>query len=133
NSKLLWHSGGTGGFSSMIVVDRARTSAAVVLANSAIQFQDLAFHLVNGAYPLEPRRTWLPTDAASRRAYSGRYDVPGDAVLTVYEEGESLLVCCTRMQAWPVELQRVGSDLFEMSGFPIGIHFRRAQGGAIDG
>ena len=62
-----------------------------------------------------------------------RYEVPGDAVLKVYEEGESLLVCCTRMQAWPVELQRVGSDLFEMSGFPIGIHFRRAQGGAIDG
>ena len=133
DSTLVWHSGGTGGFSSMIVVDREKGLGSVVLANSAIQFQDLALHLVNPAYALEPRRISVPTDAASRRAFSGRYDVPGDDVLTVSEDGESLMVCCTKMQAWPVDLLSSGPGLYETSGFPIGILFRRGNDGSVLG
>ena len=60
------HSGGTGGFSATIAVNRAQRTAAVVMADSIASFDDLALHLVDPAYPLRRKYAFLPRMQAMR-------------------------------------------------------------------
>jgi CubicO group peptidase (beta-lactamase class C family) len=55
-TKVHWHNGGTGGFRSMIAVNRATRVAAVVLTDSEASFDDLPRHLVDPVYPLKMKR-----------------------------------------------------------------------------
>lgn len=42
-----WHDGGTGGFSSFAAFDRARGTAVIVLANAAVDVDDLGLEIMN--------------------------------------------------------------------------------------
>ncbi|HSW30601.1 MAG TPA: serine hydrolase [Longimicrobiales bacterium] len=52
--RIVWHNGGTGGFRTFIGFDPARRVGVVVLTNSAHGADDIGFHLVNPAVPLQP-------------------------------------------------------------------------------
>ena len=74
--QIAWHNGGTGGFASMLALDRDKRVGAVVLADAAMWahggLDDLALHLVDPTYPLaQPRQTgmvdWLMRALASLR------------------------------------------------------------------
>lgn len=43
---VTWHNGATGGFASMLALDRTRAAAVVVLANTAIALDDMAISLL---------------------------------------------------------------------------------------
>jgi CubicO group peptidase (beta-lactamase class C family) len=43
---ITWHNGATGGFSSMLALDRNRSSAVIVLANIAVALDDIALRLL---------------------------------------------------------------------------------------
>lgn len=43
---ITWHNGATGGFSSMLALDRDHSSAVVVLANTAVAVDDIAMRLL---------------------------------------------------------------------------------------
>ncbi|WP_161976322.1 serine hydrolase [Mycolicibacterium sp. CH28] len=48
---LTWHNGGTGGFASMLALDRERAAAVVVLANTAVPVDEIAVRvLVDAAH-----------------------------------------------------------------------------------
>ena len=62
--RIAWHNGGTGGFASMLAVDRDNGVGVVVLADAAMWahggLDDLALHLIDPAFPLaEPRTTGM--------------------------------------------------------------------------
>ncbi|MCC5866838.1 MAG: beta-lactamase family protein [Wenzhouxiangella sp.] len=62
--RIAWHNGGTGGFASMLAVDRDNGVGVVVLADAAMWahggLDDLALHLIDPAFPLaEPRKTGM--------------------------------------------------------------------------
>lgn len=46
--EVTWHNGRTGGFSSMLALDRARRAAVVVLANTATSLDELALRILLG-------------------------------------------------------------------------------------
>jgi CubicO group peptidase (beta-lactamase class C family) len=46
---VTWHNGATGGFSSMLALDRTRAAAVIVLANTAVALDDIAIPLLLGA------------------------------------------------------------------------------------
>lgn len=48
---ITWHNGATGGFSSMLALDRNRSSAVVVLANTAVPVDGIALRLLLDASP----------------------------------------------------------------------------------
>lgn len=52
DSRIVWHDGGTGGFSAFIGFDPDREVGAVVLANSTVPVNDIAFHVINRELPL---------------------------------------------------------------------------------
>lgn len=43
---VTWHNGSTGGFSSMLALDRERAAGVIVLANTSVAVDDLAFQLL---------------------------------------------------------------------------------------
>lgn len=82
--EIVWHNGGTGGFSSFIGLDKARGRAVVVLSNSsASNVDDIGFHLLDERLPLAPppkvrKAITLPPEALER--YVGVYQLPGMTV-----------------------------------------------------
>ena len=81
---IVWHNGGTPGFSTFIGLDEERDTAIVVLSNtSATNVDDIGFHLLDKRLPLEPapskrRQIMLPSKVLAR--YVGIYDVAGTNV-----------------------------------------------------
>jgi D-alanyl-D-alanine-carboxypeptidase/D-alanyl-D-alanine-endopeptidase len=108
---IVWHDGGTGGFSSFIGLDEARETAIVVLSNSATPegVDDIGFHMLDKRLPLTPPSTHkeikLPARVLAR--YVGVYDfaglkvtitrspqgliaqVPGEVTARLYAESET--------------------------------------------
>jgi CubicO group peptidase (beta-lactamase class C family) len=75
---ILWHNGGTSGFSSFIGLDPARHTAIVVLSNSRAEMvDDIGFHMLDKRMPLAPVPITinLPRHALAR--YVGLYTAAG--------------------------------------------------------
>lgn len=99
-----WHNGQTGGYHSMILVNRELDTAVVVLANSAsMEIDRLAedlMRLVAGA-TVKPR-TFEETKKVApeiMRRYVGRYELVPGFVLTVSVVGDRLMVGATGQPA----------------------------------
>lgn len=80
---LIYHSGMTGGFAASLVFDVDARRAAVVLADAATGFEDLAARLVDDQAPLAARRRAVPLDAAAARNALGRYQLAPGFILTL--------------------------------------------------
>ena len=102
-----------------------------MLADTRIPFADLAKHLVDPNQPLTRKRLALPTDAALRKQYVGRYELRPDFVITVWEEGERLMSRATGQSA--VEYFRQGTDSFFLRVVNATIVFTRGKDGEVDG
>jgi serine-type D-Ala-D-Ala carboxypeptidase/endopeptidase len=91
---IVWHNGGTAGFSTFIGFDEERDSAIVVLSNtSATNVDDIGFHLLDERLALEPapakrRQIMLPSKVLAR--YVGVYDVEGTNV-TITRSAQGLI------------------------------------------
>jgi D-alanyl-D-alanine-carboxypeptidase/D-alanyl-D-alanine-endopeptidase len=94
-TQLVWHNGGTGGYHSFIGFDKKRQRAVVVLANSANDFDDIGFHLLNAKYELKSA-----DDTATHKAvkldgkvldgYVGRYQFNPSIFFNVRRAGDQL-------------------------------------------
>lgn len=129
--RIYEHSGATAGFGATIAFSRERKEAAIVLADTRIPFADLAKHLVDPNQPLTRKRLALPTDAALRKQYVGRYELRPGFVITVWEEGERLMSRATGQSA--VEYFRQGTDSFFLRVVNATIVFTRGKDGEVDG
>jgi CubicO group peptidase (beta-lactamase class C family) len=144
---VLAHDGGTGGFSSFAVVDPDNERASLVLMDTSMidagSLSDLAFHLVDDAYPLkEPRvATALPAgidpqDYVGRYAiYQGDERLMGDFTLEVMiEDGQVLVQGSAGGQTQPeVGVDPDGRDRFVNPGLKLAIEFERDAEGSVTG
>ena len=93
-SKIIRHSGGTGGYVTLMALDLTKRKGVVVLSNSPIYFDDIAYHLLdNVQYPLadDPtRRTAVQIDPKLLQVYAGNYRLPAGEVLTITSEAGRL-------------------------------------------
>ena len=85
----------TGGFSSTLVLDPQRRRAAIVLADAAGGFDDLALHLLDAQAPLAPARKPVALDLPTAQAVAGRYELAPGFVLTVRLDGAQLYAQAT--------------------------------------
>jgi CubicO group peptidase (beta-lactamase class C family) len=100
DAQVVWHNGGTGGYRSMIALDRRRRVGVVVLSNAgtAAGVDDIAMHLLDPAVPLmQPpaRHTQISVDPRIYDALVGRYQAAPTFVLSVTREGDRLFVQAT--------------------------------------
>jgi CubicO group peptidase (beta-lactamase class C family) len=125
------HGGGTGGFASMIVFEREKKTAAVVLVDANTRFDDLALHLVDPDFPLARKRVALVTDATLRQQYVGNYELRPNFVITVFEDGDRLMARATGQSA--AEVFRQGTDSFAYRVVDARLAFTRDKEGKVDG
>lgn len=134
------HDGGTGGFSSMVVFDRERGRAAVVLADTGLAatggVNDVAAHLLDQSIPLNgPRRPAerpgvAPTSSPEAlREYAGTYPLMPGFELMVSEQAGVLHAQATGQGAFP--LDPVAQDVFGATAYDIEIEFFRNDAGEV--
>ena len=128
--RVHWHNGGTGRSRAMIAVNPRTRTAAVVLVDSEVAFDDLALHLVEATLPLKQKRVALPIDAATRPQYAGTYQLAPNFRLDVYVEGERMMTRATGQNA--IELARDGPDSFFTRGVDARLVFHRKDDATID-
>jgi CubicO group peptidase (beta-lactamase class C family) len=132
SARVVWHNGGTGGFTSMIAANRAAKKAAVVLVDAAAPFEDLALHLVDPETPLRTGRASAPIEAAERDQFVGSYVVSEQLSIRVFVDGERLMGQASGQP--PFELGRESGDRFFVRGIPDAqVTFRRGDDGRVDG
>lgn len=95
--EIVWHNGGTGGFSSFVGYDPQKRIGVVVLSNAFTQggVVDIGFHLLNPQRPLaspEPPRqhTEIPIDPGLLDRYTGRYRATPNFLLEITRDGDRL-------------------------------------------
>jgi len=88
---VLFHNGGTGGFSSALMIDVAEQRAAIVLVDTATSSlalaDELAAHLFEASSPLSASRTPATAPAELLAALAGRYLVGGLEVTLLERDG----------------------------------------------
>ncbi len=103
---VLVHEGGTGGFSSLMAVDRGAGRAVVVLSDTALTslggLGDLGFHLLDARLPLGKPRRIEPAPPALVQELAGRYELAGGLRMEL------------RAVEGGLEIQAAGQPRFEM-------------------
>jgi CubicO group peptidase (beta-lactamase class C family) len=94
NGKIIEHSGSTGGYESVMLLDTDKRRGVVILANSSIFIRDIAHHLLDSQqYPIadDPkRRKAIPIDPAVLAPFTGDYQLRTEEVLSITSEGDKL-------------------------------------------
>jgi len=114
-----WHSGGTGGFTSVVICDKKARTGVVVLSNaSGAGVDDIGFHLLNPKLPLanpEPpkERTEIHLDPKLLDNYTGRYQLKPNVIIEITRDGE-------RFFSQPVMVTQPGISLPKLELFAEG-------------
>jgi serine-type D-Ala-D-Ala carboxypeptidase/endopeptidase len=131
--RVLYHDGGTGGFSSSLWLDPQRQRAVAVLSNAAITVTDLALHLLDASVPLKDfAATEQPTvalTAAQLAPLAGVYALEPEFKITISVRGEQLWVQATGQSAFP--LFAVAPRQFFARVTPLQIEFDAASPPAL--
>ena len=104
---IVWHNGGTGGYRTFLGFDVAKRVGVILLTNSAISADDVAFHLIDSLVPLSKpptKHAEVAIDASILPRYAGTYQVAPDFALTVTVENGALMVAATgqgKLHAYP--------------------------------
>ena len=104
---IVWHNGGTGGYRTFVGFDVAKRVGVILLTNSAISADDVAFHLIDSLVPLSKpptKHAEVAIDASILPRYTGTYQVAPEFALTVTVENGALMVAATgqgKLRAYP--------------------------------
>jgi serine-type D-Ala-D-Ala carboxypeptidase/endopeptidase len=96
--RIVWHNGATGGFHAFIGYDPASRANAVILSNSAIDHDDLGFHLIDSTTALRalpPARTVAAVDSLLLERHVGEYELAPGFNLTITRMGRTLYAQAT--------------------------------------
>ena len=103
---ITWHNGGTGGFRAFIGMDEPKQRGVILLSNSTITPDDIAFHLLAPSIPLEPGpgkpRVEIAVDSLQLEKYTGVYQLAPNFQLTITREGSSLFGQATGQPKVPI-------------------------------
>ncbi|MBT1157581.1 serine hydrolase [Aminobacter anthyllidis] len=95
---IVWHSGGTGGFTTFIGFHPASKTGVVVLANSDAGVNDIGMHLLNRDIPLtepKPKPVEAVIDPKLLDGYTGRYQLAPEMVFDITRDGDKLFAQLT--------------------------------------
>lgn len=107
NGQVIWHNGGTGGFSTFLGFNPKTKAGVIVLSNSDAGVNDIGMHLLDAGIPLdEPKRRpkQVSVDATLFDGYVGRYAAMPGLVFTISRDGDRLYAQLTgqpRLRLFP--------------------------------
>ena len=101
---VLAHEGGTGGFSSIVLVDPEHDRGVVILSDTALTalggLGPLGMHLLDGSAPLEVPRRSTPVAAELLAALVGEYQLQGGMKMKLSSKDGALVIQATGQPAF---------------------------------
>jgi len=104
---IVWHNGGTGGFTTFIGFHPASRTGVVVLSNSDTGVNDIGMHLLNRDIPLtepKPKPVEAVIDPKLLDGYVGRYHLAPNMTFDITRDGDKLFAQLTdqpRLRLFP--------------------------------
>jgi serine-type D-Ala-D-Ala carboxypeptidase/endopeptidase len=96
--RIVWHNGQTGGFHSFVGFEPATGANVAVLSNTALDIDDIGYHVINPASPLRPikaPRTAVAVGASVLEGYVGRFRLAPQFEIAVTRQGDRLYLQAT--------------------------------------
>lgn len=90
--KLIYHTGATHGFRSLVAFDRERRRGAVVLTNSTYDIQPIGIRILDPSHQIPEPGKEVEVSAQILDRYVGTYHIRGAAVFQFIREGPALMV-----------------------------------------
>jgi D-alanyl-D-alanine-carboxypeptidase/D-alanyl-D-alanine-endopeptidase len=131
---LIFHDGGTFGYSSAVAWDPKQRVGVVVLSNQVGDVGDIARHLLRPDIPLTKtthvKHTEIVLDAATLDSYAGRYETKGEGVFIIARDGDALTIQSPSDWGLPAQHLRAESrhDFF-VSELPMRVTFQTGSSG----
>jgi serine-type D-Ala-D-Ala carboxypeptidase/endopeptidase len=138
NARIVWKDGGTAGFQTFVGFDPERGVAVAVLSNTAIEVDDIGFHLLNPELPLgEPAPIpllGLDVPESALQQYVGEYYLEPQYSVVVRLEGGVLSIQGTGEErlGW-LHLSAESETRFYLKDFDAQVVFVRDPSGAVTG
>lgn len=139
-----WHTGGTGGYRTILIIRKDQQWAVVILGNTNDELADIAWHLVDRNVALTPTPIWKPREAIPITAeelapYPGEYIYANDPSLgmdaghaiQITLDGEGLIYDSGNWGKFSI--YAVGEDEFCFRKYPVTITFQRNESGEVTG
>ncbi len=130
--EIVWHSGGTGGYRSIIAMDPKRNIGVVILENSTHGPDDMAMHLLDNSIPLTRAPKARDAIAVSRETlatYEGIYQIAPNFHLHVSLLGDNLYAQATNQPKLQI-LAETEVDFF-IKEFDAQLTFEKNETGAV--
>ena len=105
DDRIIWHTGGTGGYRSFVGILPNAKVGVVVLSNSFAGIGDIGLHLLDPDLPLVPppsQHREVAVDPDLYDGYVGRYQLALEFVLTITREGDRLFAQATDQSRFEV-------------------------------
>jgi serine-type D-Ala-D-Ala carboxypeptidase/endopeptidase len=120
-----WHSGETGGYHSYLAWDPERKIGVVVLANAAVEIDDVGLQLIR-RLPLTP----VSIDPQVLAAYAGKYQFPDGVIMTIRVDGTRIFIQAPNRPEY--ELYALSETQFYIRAFDAEITFYKNDSGEAD-
>lgn len=91
-SKIFYHTGGTGGYSSFMGFDPKLKRGAVIIRNHPFPLQNIGFHIIDSKISLKKIKRIIKLDKNLLKKYVGKYKVSPELVLRI-KLRNGMLVC----------------------------------------
>jgi serine-type D-Ala-D-Ala carboxypeptidase/endopeptidase len=135
---IVFHDGGSFGFSSSLAWQPQRRVGVVVLSNQVTGAAGIAHHLLQPNVPLpqpkRARRTEITLDAAVLDRYVGRYDMQDEGVVVIGREGTLLTIELPASWGLPkLQLHAEKEREFFTTGLPLQATFEVDANGRVTG
>ncbi len=130
--EIVWHSGGTGGYRSIIAMDPKRKVGVVILENSTHGPDDMAMHLLDSSIPLAkaPKvRKAIEVSAETLAAYEGIYEIESHFHLHITRNGADLYAQATGQPKLPLKAE--AETEFFVEEFDAQLSFVRSKDGSV--
>ncbi|MFB6307025.1 MAG: serine hydrolase, partial [Flavobacteriales bacterium] len=99
---LIWHSGGTGGFSSYVGYNKQSKQGVVILSNSSSNISKLGQYIINPNRGLKMPSKSIDVNKKLLKQYKGTYKSPIGMDFFVRNEGDQLYIAVKGQQENPV-------------------------------
>jgi hypothetical protein len=135
---IVFHDGGSFGYSSSVAWQPQRRIGVVVLANQTTNVGDIARHLLQASIPLEhparARHTEVTLDAATLDSYAGRYDLQDEGVVVIGRDDKLLTIELPASWGLPkLRLHAEGQREFFATELPLRVTFDVDENGRAKG
>jgi hypothetical protein len=128
---IVWHNGQTGGYRSFLGFTADGRRGVVILANTAVDADDLGFATLDTGVPLAPVRTAVVLPDASLDDYVGTYKLSDKFLLKVFRVNDGLFAQATGQGPIPIFPSAPNEFFAKVVG--ASISFTRDPNGVVNG